>query len=301
MIKNTNKTAISALIMSLCILIAFVPVVTARDAFAPSWLKEGTYAKYEAKKLGENTVSLGSSENKALVGFFELSNPQFAGTNYMLAQPVDLLLATEKCSVMWRCVDVNATMAKLKVTLDCIGEPRGTADQTENKHLQRESEIYVDLYTRAVYNAKGTFLGTTHLWLPANPKVDQKITIWEEGTETITAPVKISGSQATVLGQLTVFELDATNVTIKNNIKSFISSYDLGTGLGVSTQYSMWDPIFASVGIQHGRIEISETNINFESAPSEINWTRMLYYAIIPIAIILLVATLIIKRKKKKN
>lgn len=301
MIKFKRKFTISVLLMSLCVLGLFAPVATARDAFAPSWLKEGTYVKYEAKMPDENTMTLGFTDG-ALVGFFELSNPQFAGTNYMLAQPVDLLLATEKCSVMWRCVDVNATMAKLKVTLDCIGEPRGTADQTENKHLQRESEIYVDLYTRAVYNAKGTFLGTTHLWLPANPKVDQKITIWEEGTETVTAPVKISGSQATNLGQLTVFELDPETVTIKNNIQSLSNSYDLGTGLGVSTQYgSMWDPIFASVGIQHGRIEISETNINFESAPSEINWTRMLYYAIIPLAIILLVATLIIKRKKKKN
>jgi len=300
MIKSTNKIAISALIMSLFILIAFVPVVTARDAFAPSWLKEGTYVKYEAKTPSENSVAIGNFDNKALVGFFELSNPKFARTNHMLAQPVDLLLATEKCSVMWRCVNVNATMAKLKVTLDCIGESKGV-EYSESKHLQRESEICVDLYTRAVYNVDGVFLGTTHLWLSANPKVDQKITIWEEGTETVTVPVKISGSQATALGQLTIFELDVATVTIKNNIKSLSSSYDLGTGLSVSTQYSMWDPIFASVGIQHGNIEISETNIDFELASSEINWTRILYYTIIPVAIILLIATLIIKRKKKKN
>ncbi|MCL1969881.1 MAG: hypothetical protein FWF66_00170 [Candidatus Bathyarchaeota archaeon] len=300
MVKNINKIAILALITNLCLLSVFAPVVTARDTFAPLWLTEGTYAKYEAKDLSENTIS--GAGNKALVGFFELSNSQFAGTNYLLSQPVDLLLRTEKCSVMWRCVSVNATMAKLKVTLDCVGEPSWPVDYSGSGHLQRESEIYVDLYTRAVYNVEGLFLGTTHLWLPANPNDGQKITIWEEDSKTITASAVIpKGHVNTALGQLTVFKLDVTSVTIKDNIQSLGSFYDLDTGLGVSTPLSIWDPIFASVGIQSGAIEISETNIHLEATPSEINWTRMLCYTIIPVAIILLVATLIFKHKKKKN
>jgi hypothetical protein len=65
----------------------------------------------------------------------------------------------------------------------------------------------------------------------------------------------------------------------------------------------MWDPIFAVVGISNGVISggISETNIDLGPERSEINWIQTLYYAIIPIAIILLVTTLIIKHKKKKN
>ncbi len=279
------------LMLCLCVSI-FIPIVTARDAFAPSWLKEGAYVKYEAYLPG--TTDLG------VVGFFDLSNPKFAGTNYTLpGQKVDAVLETNSSSLTWRCESVNDTMAKLQVTLDYVGTPPSLDGSSEEVSLQRTVEVYVDLYTRGVYNVDGVFLGTTHLWLPANPTNGQEITMWEEGSETITTNITVSEQ-----GKQYTFRT-GSQVTIKNNPLMLGLTYDLDTGLGVSYnggQIFFWDPIFAAVGISFGTVgRVSETNIDLGPEHSEINWNQILYYSIIPIAIILLVATLLIKRKRKKN
>ena len=282
----------------LCVFGMFIPVVTARDTFAPSWLKEGAYVKYEPSS--ESASSLG------YVGFFDLSNPKFAGTDYMLSQQVDAVLGTISSSLVWRCVSVNSTMAKLQVTLDYVGTPSfyvdnldWVNDSVEEVSLQRTAEVYVDLYNRGVYNVDGVFLGTTHLWLPANPNDDQEIIIWAENSEIITTTVEVFEQ-----GKHYTFET-GPQVTIKNQPLLFGLSYDLDTGLGVGReggQSFRWDPIFAVVGIAYGPVGmVSETNIDLGPEHSETNWTQMLYYAIIPIAIILLIATLLIKHKKKKH
>ncbi len=300
MAKDSCKFAVLIFMLCLCVSGIFIPAVTSRDAFAPSWLKEGAYVKYEGYLPG--TTDLGG------LAFFDLSNPKFAGTNYTLPnQKIDAYLETNSSSLTWRCVSVNDTMAELQVTLDFVGKV--SFHNTENLEwinasseevsLQRTVEVYVDLYTRGVYNVNGVFLGTTHLWLPANPNNGQEIIVWEEGSETITTPVTVSeeGKQYTFRA--------GSSVTIKNNPLMLGLTYDLDTGLGVSEnggQIFYWDPIFAAVGIISGAVgRVSETNIDLGPEHSEINWNQILYYSIIPIAIILLVATLIIKRKRKKN
>ena len=291
MVTDARKFAVLVLMLCLCVSI-FIPVATARDAFAPSWLKEGAYVKYEPSLPG--TTDLG------VVGFFNLSNPKFAGTNYTLpGQKVDAVLETNSSSLTWRCVSVNATMAKLQITLDYVGKPPSFNGSSEEVSVQRTAEVYVDLYTRGVYNVDGVFLGTTHLWLPANPNNGQEITIWEEDSKTITTAVTVSEQ-----GKQYTFRT-GPQVTIKNNPLMLGLTYDLDTGLGVNRkgeQIFFWDPIFAAVGIASGAVGVvSETNIDLGPEHSEIYWNQILEYSIIPIAIILLVATLLIKRKKKKN
>jgi hypothetical protein len=291
MVTEARKFLVSALILCFCVSF-FIPIATARDAFPPSWLKEGAYVKYKAYLPGAN--DLGD------VAFFNLSNPKYAGTNYTLpGLKIDALLAINSSSLTWQCVSVNDTMAKLQVTLDFVGTSAYYNASSEQVSVQRTAEVYVDLYTRGVYNVNGTFLGTTHLWLPANPDNGQEITIWEENSETITSPATISDScTTTVQGEQDVFRTDSY-ITIKKNPLMLNLYCDLDTGLGLGLIF--WDPIFAAVGIANGPETLSETNINLGPERSAINWNQSLYYAIIPIAIILLVATLIIKRKKKKN
>ncbi len=292
MVTDTRKFVVSVLMLCLCVGI-FIPIATARDAFAPSWLKEGAYVKYVACLPG--TTDLGG------LAFFNLSNPKFAGTNYTLpGQKIDAYLDINSSSLTWRCVSVNDTMAKLQVTLDSVGKLAWiNSSSSEEVSLQRTAEVYVDLYTRGVYNVNGAFLGTTHLWLPANPTNGQEIIVWEEGSDTITTAVTVSEE-----GKQYTFRT-GSSVTIKNNPLMLGLTYDLDTGLGVSEnggQIFYWDPIFASVGIISGDIGlVSETNIDLGPEHSEIYWNQILYSSIIPIAIILLVATLIIKRKRKKN
>jgi hypothetical protein len=267
----------------LCVSSIFIPIATARDAFAPSWLKEDTYAKYDV--------------HQGTVHFFNVTDPNFAGTNYMLNQKIDDL-TTISSSFMWQCVSVNATVAKLQITLDYLGND---SSSFENVSIQRTGEAYVDLYTRGVYNAEGTFLGTTHLWLPANPNNDQEIILWEENSETITTTATISDRWiSTVQGPQDTFQIKETRVKDRYQLGSIV--YDLDTGLCVGTVF-MWDPIFAVVGISNGIVggSVSETNIDLGPERSEINWNQIIEYAIVPIAIILLVTTLIIKHKKKKN
>ena len=245
MVTDARKYVVLVLMLCLCVSI-FIPIATARDAFAPSWLKEGAYVKYEPSNMG--------ASNLGFVGFFDLSNPNFTGTNYVLpGQQVDAVLETISSSLVWRCVSVNATMAKLQVTLDYVGNLSFHKENlewingsSEEVSLQRTAEVYVDLYTRGVYNADGVFLGTTHLWLPANPNDGQEITIWEEDSETITTAVTVHEE-----GKQYTFQT-GTQVTIKNNPLMLDLSYDLDTGLGVSRmsgQAFRWDPIFAAVGI----------------------------------------------------
>jgi hypothetical protein len=270
----------------LCVSSIFIPIATARDAFAPSWLKEDTYAKYDT--------------NTGLECFFNVTDPNFAGTNYMLSQKIKAF-NTISSSLMWQCVSVNATMAKMQITLDFVGKPVDVSDSFENVSIQRTGEAYVDLYTRGVYNAEGTFLGTTHLWLPANPNNDQEIILWEENSETITTTATISDRWTTTIqGTQDTFQIKETRVKDQYQLGSHY--YDLDTGLCVGNVF-MWDPIFAVVGISTGVISagISETNIDLGPERSEINWNQTLQYSIIPIAIILLVVTLIIKHKKRKT
>jgi len=259
--------------------LSVVSVVNARDAFAPLWLKEGVYVKHE-------------HSSPAFIGVFDVSDPQFAGTNY-LVDTTAAFLEVDSSIFMWQCVSVNATMAKLKVIFDYI---------SDGVSLQRTGEAYVDLYTRAVYNADGVFLGTTHLWLPANPNNGQEITVWETDFETITAPVKFDDKSftTTIQGKQDIFAV-MESVTINGQPKLITVMCDLDTGLEVGGRVS-WDPIYAVVGVSYADVgALSETNINLGPERSTYNWMQNLRYALLPIAIILIITALIIKRKKKRN
>jgi hypothetical protein len=193
-------------------------------------------------------------------------------------------------------------MAKLQVTLDYVGELKNYVDNSsETVPVQRTAEVYVDLYNRGVYNVNGTFLGTTHLWLPANPDNGQEVTIWEENSEIVTSPVTTTSDSwtTTVQGNQYIFQT-GTRVTIKNNAFLTLNlACDLDTGLSLGIIF--WDPVFAAVGIANGPGSVSETNINLGPERSVVNWNQIMYYSIIPIAIVLLVVTLLIKRRRKKN
>jgi hypothetical protein len=322
--KKKSKLIITSTLsmICLCILGAFIPAVTARDAFAPSWLKEGAYATY---------VSIGEEGGQAQV--FDTTDPRFEGIKYMFngywKKSGDFPVAFDwlyyrNASLTWRCVSVNDTMAKLQVTFDCIGEKleqyAGVVEPTEEpirtplngESWQRSGDAYVDLYTRAVYNANGAFLGTTHLWLPANPSEGQEIVVWDAEPKTIALPITMNPGCKTIQGtQDTFMFVDSGFIpddTEPNSCKSILLFYDLDTGLAVAGLFS-WDPVFAAIGIGDGGLvgtgssetAFYDTNIDFGPQRTTINWTQILQYSILPIAVVLLVAAFVIRRKKKRN
>ena len=288
----------------LCVLGSFIPAVTARDSFAPAWLKEGAYVTYICK-----------IENSAYV--FDVADPRFEGLNYMLPPVAFDWIRYLNASLTWRCISVNATMAKLQVTFDYIGKTlvhhEGAEETTtplNGESFQRTGEAYVDLYTRAVYNADGVLLGTTHLWLPANPSDGQEIVVWDAPPKTITLPASMNPGYETIQGPQDTFMLAGggfkLNDTEPNSYKSVSLIYDLDTGLAVDG-YFQWDPIMAAIGIgESGLIgdghpnTVFDTNINLGLERTTINWTQILQYSILPIAIVLLLVAFVIRRKKKR-
>jgi hypothetical protein len=295
--KKSKVIIVSTLSMiCLCVLGSFIPAVTARDSFAPSWLKEGAYVTYICKE-----------ENIAYV--FNVTDPRFEGLNYLYPGPSRDTIIYLNASLTWRCISVNATMAKLQVTFDYIGkELQHFEGETlirtslNGESLQRTGEAYVDLYTRAVYNANGVLLGTTHLWLPANPSDGQEIVVWDAPPKTITLPIRIESGHETIQGPQDIFDSEP------NSYKIVSLFYDLDTGLAVDGAFK-WDPIMAAIGIDdsglvgdgHPNTAFFDTNINFGPERTTINWMQILQYSILPIAVVLLLVAFVIRRKKKRN
>jgi len=306
-VKNKFKNISAILLLGLCVLGVFIPAVTARDAFAPSWLKEGVYMTYYAKNEGDIRV-------------FDVDDPRFEGLNYLYA-PDDSgcfdWINHSGASLTWKCSNVNSTMAKLQVTFDYVGESLEHYEGTEltrtslkGESFQRTGVVYVDLYTRAVYNVDGVLLGTTHLWLPANPSEGQEIVVWDIESKTITLPatmIRHQTIQGTHEGFMFIdggFKLVDSDPSSYKHMGMF---YDLDTGLATGGVFD-WDPIFASIGLKlanlagdNGENAVLDTNIKFGTTSTTINWTQILQYAILPIAIILIIAAVIVKNKKKKK
>lgn len=297
-VKSKLKIIYVLSMICLCVLSAYIPAVTARDSFAPLWLKEGVYVTYICR-----------DENTARV--FNVTDPQYHGLNYLYAPSFDMITYSN-ASLTWRCISVNATMAKLQVTFDYIGKEllhfegkELTKTPLNGEALQRTGEAYVDLYTRAVYNVEGVLLGTTHLWLPANPSDGQEIVVWDAPPKTITLPVSMNPDYRTIQGQQDTFlfadgdfELNETQTNVPTFVLLF---YDLDTGLAVGGYFN-WDPIMATIGIgESGLKEFADTNIDLGPERTTINLTQILQYSILPIAIVLLIAAFVVRRKKKRN
>ena len=304
--KKKSKLIITSTLsmICLCVLGVFIPAVTARDSFAPSWLNEGVYMTYYAKNEGDIRV-------------FNADEPRFEGLNYLYT-PVDSgyfdWIRHSGANLTWKCDSVNSTMAKLQVTFDYIGERLDhyegaalTRTSLNGESFQRTGVVYVDLYTRAVYNVDGVLLGTTHLWLPANPSGGQKLVVWDVESKTITLPVTLNRHQ-TIQGTqeafmfMDDFKLVDSDPSSSKHMGMF---YDLETGLATGGVFD-WDPIFAAIGLEsanlagdNGENAVLDTNIKFGTTSTTINLTQILQYAILPIAVVLLLVAFVIRRKKR--
>lgn len=275
--------------------VSLIPAVVAQDAFAPGWLKEGAYVKYTTSK-----------ESSALI--FNTTDPQNKGLNYLNAITRDQLRYFN-ASLIWECVNVNSTTAKLKVTFNYIGKELLHLDGTElnrtslnNESLQLTGEAYVDLYSRAVYATDGDLLGTTHLWLPANPTEGQEMVVWDVPPEKGTLPAILNNVWfMTDQGKQDGFQLGGGTVTVNGQTRSIMMSYDLDTGLAIDGYFN-WDPIMAAIGLSDGGFEeFSDTNIDLGSEDTSFNWVLTLQYALLPVALILLCAVVIYRYKKKSR
>ncbi|MGB9914878.1 MAG: hypothetical protein ACPLIG_03910 [Candidatus Bathyarchaeales archaeon] len=281
------------LLLCFCIITSFVPAVASREPFAPTWMKEGVYVKYNTNR-----------EGNALI--FNVSNPKYKGLNCWDIGALDSLRFWN-ATLIWHCISTNETTAKLQVTFDCIGKmlihygEEATSVSLNNTRWQLTGEVYVDLYNRTVYTADGLAVGTTHMWLTSNPSEGQEVVVWDMPPEKVTLPAKVNGvTFETVQGIKDCFLIEGTP-SIRGKPRNFLLFCDLQTGLTVGGMFN-WDPIFAAIGISDVSLDtFSETNIQLGRSDSSFNWAWVLQYSVLPIAIILLCVTAIYRFKKKQG
>jgi hypothetical protein len=69
----------------------------------------------------------------------------------------------------WECIAQNESTAELSISLN------GTL--SDGIIVLIKNDVFIDISSRSVYLENGTLIGTTHLWLPANPLPNELITL----------------------------------------------------------------------------------------------------------------------------
>lgn len=255
-------------------------VFTVRSAqsslFAPSWLKEGTYAEYIFES---GTVLL--NNNTSLLGFDVV--------NYVDA------------AFRWECVDLNDTVAKLKVTLGFTEIERNgkPAEQNETKNLT--SEVYVNTVSRAVYLQNGTLIGTTHLWLPANPTVDDEIVIWDVPPDKITLKIEnlTQAFTQTPQGRQRAFMVRGPG---KNGYLALICDFDTGvTTDGLTDDEPTLTTLLGVQNLSYGGIMLfADTNIDLGPSENQFDIQTLLPIVAVIAAFAIIFVTVYMRRRKKR-
>lgn len=240
------------------------------DLFAPTWLKKGAYAEYQYKGPTIGLTFLNSTEM----------------TNFN----VDSLI------YRWECTEVNDTVAQLEVSLDSTGE---------NMSLHLSTDVYVNTVSRSVFLSNGTSVGTTRLWLPANPSEGQEIILWHLSPDEIigSAETSFNGNPTfmnTPQGYHRVFLISGNGTINNQQIFFFPSTCDFDTGVVVNGIFS-YEATVIALGIKEilGGAELTATNIDLGPRESSIDIRAALPYATLIAAIVIVAITIFMRRRRK--
>lgn len=245
------------LIICFVLLVDFVGLVGA-DSLSPAWLKEGKYVKYSTDQVG------------------------YA---YLFSESGIDVLSFWNATFGWCCVSINDEVSKLEFTFDYVGKKLNSVS-LENATLQLAGEVSVDMSTRAVYALNGSVLGTTHMWVTANPTEGQDVVVWDIPPEKVSLPAKVNGMWfQSIQGTQDGFSLEGTG-TANGISKNFGLLCDLDTGLMVDGSFE-WDPVITGAGIKalllNGRIMLSDTNIELGQPSDHSNGSFVFVFIGLPI------------------
>jgi hypothetical protein len=274
--KQVTKFGVFAAFLVLSVY--FIGVASA-DQFSPTWLKEGIYVKYTTDQVGYAYLA-------------NNSHPLGSDT-----------LSFWNATFGWRCISINDTVAKLAVILNYVGKELNGIS-LGNATLQLTSEVYVDLSTRAVYDLNGSLLGTTHMWVPANPSEDQDVVVWDVPPDKVVLPAKCNDVWfLTIQGKQDGFSLEGT-ATINGKPRNFLLLCDQDTGLMVDGSFE-WDPILTGAGVNalllNGLVLLSDTNIDLGSTYDPTNWSIIITFAILPLLAFIVLFVAFYKRMRKRR
>lgn len=242
------------------------------------WLTPGAYAEYS---FGEGVVEVYNASTKLGFDFTVFS----------------------KATFKWSCLDVNETIAELRIVLSLNETSRNGMERTQSRLVNIIEELYINLETRGVHFKNGTLIGTTHLWIYANPILGESVLLWDVSPYSVTSNISNHTAIApdTPQGQQEVFKIEGNGDT-GGPISLFTMLCDIDTGIlvdgGLNNEGTM-----RALGIRdfsyNGRMLFIDTNIDLGPKNSSLDAVTIFTVISIPIAFAIIFIGVYMQKRKR--
>jgi hypothetical protein len=278
MVKNHRYETLIVIIFFLMLFLSrrVISCHAQSSIIAPSWLHDGTYAEYSFHCNGV------ASYNSTIVSFDNKTYTTFR----------------------WDCIEMNNTTAKLAITV------KGTSTNTDDS-LLFTTYVHVNILNRAVYLENGTLIGTTHLWLPANPSSDEHIVLWDVPPDKVVLSIVDRPEYAeTCQGIQKTFTVSGLITGLKaigGGNMSYLVMCDFDTGVMVDwgSQQGDNEGTLKALGIMlllvDGRFLFTDTNIDLGPSYSSMDSISLLVVLLFPITFCLIFVAVYMRRRKKRR
>ncbi len=284
---NRNAT-FAATVLAFLLMSSFIASCAGQASiFAPSWLKEGTYASYT----------------------FPFSQMQKDDETYIVSQLMflnnsfrDYKNATS-ATLRWECIRLDGDTATLNITYNITSDL-----PTDNFYTS--AAVNVNTATRSVYLQNGTLIGTTRMWMPSSPADGEEVVFWDVPPDKATANVTTAyggdttvyktpdqGAQRTFMLANMAGKIDGQDTTAINDL--FHYEYDTGLFLyGTLKQ----EPLLKALGIADNfqAAQFGGANVDFGPQSTVIDWSYVLSLAAVVGAIIIMAIMMVLRRLRRK-
>ena len=257
---------------SLSLFLQLYPITSASQSASPIFIKVGAYARY--------TI------DPAIVSF-----------------PNGSAISAKNDTVVvysWNCVDLNSTMAKLRVSVEYA---------TENATVDMNTIVYADTLTGDVFFSNGTLIGRTCMWVESYPFQNEKLVLFNVPQANLVGYIDGAASEPlyydTPQGVQKVFSVRGNGTIDDQNIPYFMMLFDFDTGIMLFGFSTVYEPTFVALGIKNfylSQLVLVDTNIDL--GPAELSFTinaALPYIAVIVAFVLITTGIYFTKRKNKRR
>ena len=266
------------LLYSVALFSTFYNLSYAAVSFKPIWLIQSTFAEYS---FGDGVVELHNKTSQLGFDFAVFSSAYFR----------------------WDCIGLNDSTAELKITLSITETSRNGKPLQENKTTCLSTEVFVNMINRAVYLKNGTLIGTTHLWLPANPDPGKIVVVWDVPPYEVNLRVANQTSYCldSPQGMQKMFKIEGNgNTGGTKSLFTILSDYDTGVLIDGSLNN---EGTIRALNVRdfayNGRMFFTDTNIDL--GPNDSSFDIITIATVLSIPISFSIIFLAIYRQKRKR
>jgi hypothetical protein len=244
----------------------------------PIWLMQGAFAEYSFE---DGVVELFNKTSQLGFDFAVFSIAHFR----------------------WDCIGLNESTAELKITLNVTETSRNGKALEENKTTIISTEVFVNIISRAVYLKNGILIGTTHLWLPANPDLGRIVRVWDVPPYEVN--LKVANQTSYCLdspqGRQKMFKVEGSgNTGGTKSLFTILSDYDTGILIdgGLNNEGTM-RALNVRDFAYNGRMLFTDTNIDL--GPNDFSFDIITIATVLAIPISFSIIFLAVYRQKRKR